>query len=121
MPAPPVGALAEVLPMPDKPDTWAWLLAELRQHAPLIYAGLLSCWIAFLRVMYSGAGWKAGVLEGCLCGAITAGMFPLLAYFNLPPALAAAMGALVGTLGVKKIIVLAERYANTKAPPSAGA
>jgi lambda family phage holin len=104
--------------MPDKPENWAWLLAELRQHAPLLYAGLLSCWIAFLRVMYSGAGWRAGLLEGCLCGAITAGMFPVLGYFNLPPALAAAMGALVGTLGVKKVILLAERYTDTRVPPA---
>ncbi len=29
--------------MPDKPDTWAALLAWLSQHAPIIYASLLSC------------------------------------------------------------------------------
>lgn len=118
MPAPLPGAPNEILPMPDKPDTWAWLVAELRQHAPLLYAAMLSCWIAFLRVMYSGAGWRPGVLEGCLCGAITAGVFPVLGYFNLPAELAAAMGAVVGTLGVKKITALADRYANTKVPPA---
>lgn len=102
----------------DKSEAMAWLAAELQQHAPLLWAGLLSCWIAFLRVMYSGHGWKAGLLEGCLCGAITFGMFPVLGYFNLPPSLAAALGALVGTLGVKKVISLAERYTDTHVPPS---
>ncbi len=42
--------------MPDKPDTWLIVMAWLSQHAPMFYAAALSCWIAFLRVIYGGGG-----------------------------------------------------------------
>ncbi|NBB58947.1 phage holin, lambda family [Pseudomonas sp. ODNR1LW] len=102
--------------MPDKPDTWAFALAWLSQHSPLLYAATLSCWIAFLRVIYGGGGRRQALLESCLCGAITAGAFPLLEYFNLPSSLAAALGACIGTLGVKKVASLADRFTNFKLP-----
>jgi lambda family phage holin len=76
----------------------------------------LSCWIAFLRVIYGGGGRRQAVLESCLCGAITAGAFPLLEYFNLPSSLAAAVGACIGTLGVKKVAALADRFTDFKLP-----
>ncbi|OTH03465.1 phage holin family protein, partial [Pseudomonas aeruginosa] len=40
--------------MPDKPDTWAALLAWLSQHAPIIYASLLSWAMAMARIIYGG-------------------------------------------------------------------
>jgi lambda family phage holin len=96
--------------MPEKnPDTWLIGMAWLSQNAPMFYAALLSCWIAFLRVIYGGGRLRQAFLESCLCGAITAGAFPLLAYFNLPSSMAAALGAFIGTLGMKKVAALAER------------
>ena len=102
--------------MPDKPDTWLILSAFLSQHAPMLYAAALSCWIAFLRVIYGGGGRRQALLESCLCGSITAGAFPLLEYFNLPASLAAALGAIIGTLGVKKVAALADRFTDFKLP-----
>jgi lambda family phage holin len=103
--------------MPEKnPETWLIVMAWLSQNAPMLYAAALSCWIAFLRVIYGGGGRRQALLESCLCGAITAGAFPLLEYFNLPSSLAAAVGACIGTLGVKKVAALADRFTDFKLP-----
>ncbi|MCK8688117.1 phage holin, lambda family [Pseudomonas umsongensis] len=103
--------------MPEKnPETFLMVMAWLSQHAPMFYAAALSCWIAFLRVIYGGGGRRQALLESCLCGAITAGAFPLLEYFNLPSSLAAALGAVIGTLGVKKVADLADRFTDFKLP-----
>ena len=48
--------------MPDKPDTWLIVMAWLSQHAPMFYAAALSCWIAFLRVIYGGGGRRQALL-----------------------------------------------------------
>lgn len=104
--------------MPDKPDSWAKLLAFLAANAPMLYAAALACFIAFMRVMYCRGGWRLAFLESCLCGAFTAGAFPLLDYFGLPQSLAAALGAFLGMLGVKKIAALADRFADLKLPGS---
>lgn len=102
-------------PMTDSPDSVTKALEWLSNY-PVVYAATLSCWIAFLRVMYNRGGWRQSILEAGLCGAITAGAFPLLDYIGLPASLAAALGAIIGTLGVKKIVSLAEQYADFKFP-----
>lgn len=103
-------------PMNESPDNLSRLLAWLSINSPMLYAAALSCWIAFLRVMYNRGGWRQSILEAALCGAITAGAFPLLEYLGLPLNLAAALGAIIGTLGVKKIVSMAEQYADLKFP-----
>ncbi|MEN1713036.1 phage holin family protein, partial [Pseudomonas aeruginosa] len=40
--------------MPDKPDTWAALLAWLSAHYPQLYAAGLSFVVALTRVIYGG-------------------------------------------------------------------
>lgn len=54
--------------MPDKPDTWAAVLAWLSQHAPIIYASLLSWAMAMARIIYGGGTRRQALLEGALCG-----------------------------------------------------
>ncbi|MCE0989329.1 phage holin, lambda family [Pseudomonas putida] len=102
--------------MPDKPDTWAVLLAWLSQHAPLLYAGALSFVMALLRIIYGGGTRRQAVLEACLCTLLTAGAFPLLEYFGLPQNLAAGLGGGIGFIGVKKIADLADRFSDFKLP-----
>lgn len=102
--------------MPDKPDTWAILLAWLSQHAPLLYAALLSFAMAAVRIIYGGGTRRQAGLEACLCALFTAGAFPLLEYFGLPQNLAAALGGGIGFIGVKKIADLADRFADFKLP-----
>ncbi|MNC03783.1 Phage holin family (Lysis protein S) [compost metagenome] len=102
--------------MPDKPDTWAVLLAWLSQHAPLLYAGGLSFVMALLRIIYGGGTRRQAVLEASLCMLLTAGAFPLLEYFGLPQNLAAGLGGGIGFIGVKKIADFADRFADFKLP-----
>lgn len=102
--------------MPDKPDTWAVLLAWLSSHAPLLYAGALSFVMAALRIIYGGGTRRQAVLEASLCTLLTAGAFPLLEYFGLPQNLAAGLGGGIGFIGVKKIADFADRFADFKLP-----
>lgn len=41
--------------MPDKPETWALVLAWLSQHAPVLYATGLSFVMAAIRIIYGAA------------------------------------------------------------------
>jgi lambda family phage holin len=102
--------------MNESPASVTKVIEWLSINSPMLYAAFLSCWIAFLRVMYNRGGWRQSILEAALCGAITAGAFPLLEYLGLPLNLAAALGAIIGTLGVKKIVSMAEQYADLKFP-----
>ena len=57
--------------MPDKPDTWALVLAWLSQHAPLLYAAALSFAISALRIIYGGGTRRQAALEALLCTLFT--------------------------------------------------
>jgi len=103
--------------MPDKPSTWAAALAWLSQHAAVFYAPLLSLVTSALRIIYGGGTRRQAALEALLCALLTAGAFPLLAYFGLPENLAASLGGGIGFIGVKKISVWADRLADIKLPP----
>jgi lambda family phage holin len=102
--------------MPEKPDTWSALIAWADQHSHALYAIALSGAVGALRIIYGGGALRQAVLEACLCALITAGAFPLLEYFELPQNMAAAVGAFVGALGMKKIAALADRFSDLKLP-----
>lgn len=51
--------------MPDKPDTWAVLLAWLSQH-PLLYAAGLSFGMAVLRIADGGGTRRQMFVEGAI-------------------------------------------------------
>lgn len=102
--------------MPDKPDTWLWLAAWLHQYAPTMYAAGLSFLMAAIRIVYSGGTRRQAICEGALSGCLTLTLISGLEYFGFPSSLAAFVGGWVGILGVKKIVGLAERYADARLP-----
>ncbi|HGN0596062.1 TPA: phage holin, lambda family [Pseudomonas aeruginosa] len=102
--------------MPDKPDTWAALLAWLSQHAPIIYASLLSWAMAMARIIYGGGTRRQALLEGALCGGLALTIISGFEFFGVPQSMATFIGGWVGFLGVEKIRDLADRYAGIKLP-----
>jgi lambda family phage holin len=102
--------------MPDKPDTWMMVTAFVWQYMPTIYAATLSCVMAFVRIVYGGGTRRQAICEGTLSGGLTLTLISGLEYFGFPSSLAAFVGGWVGILGVKKIVGLAERYADSKLP-----
>ena len=87
--------------MPDKPDTWAALLAWLSQHAPIIYGGGTR---------------RQALLEGALCGGLALTIISGFEFFGVPQSMATFIGGWIGFLGVEKIRDLADRYAGIKLP-----
>lgn len=85
--------------MPDRPETWAWLLAWLEQHHPLIYAAVLSALIASARFIYAGGSVRRAVGEGFICGLITLAVSNGLSLFGIPEQFAPFFGGVVGLLG----------------------
>jgi lambda family phage holin len=104
--------------MPDKPETWAMVLAWLSQHAPVLYATGLSFLMAAVRIIYGGGTQRQALLEGALCGGLTLTLISGLEFFGLPQSLSTFVGGWVGFLGVEKVRALADRYANFKIPIS---
>lgn len=102
--------------MPDKPDTWALLMVLLSQYGPNIYAAGLSVAMAWLRVIYGGGKARQALLEGAICGGLTLTIISGLEFFGLPSGFATFVGGWVGFLGVDKIRLYADRYANFKLP-----
>jgi lambda family phage holin len=102
--------------MVDKPDTWLFTAAWFAQYAPTIYAACLSFLMAAIRIAYGGGTRRQAFCEGALSGGLTLTLISGLEYFGLPGSLAAFVGGWVGILGVKKIVGLAERYADSRLP-----
>ena len=106
----------ETMKMPDKPDTWAALLAWLRQHAPIICASLLSWAMAIARIIYGGGTRRQALWEGALCGGLALTVISGFEFFGVPQSMATFIGGWIGFLGVEKIRDLADRYAGIKLP-----
>lgn len=102
--------------MPERPETWAALLAWLSAHYPQLYAAGLSFVVALTRVIYGGGTRRQALLEATLCTLITLGLIPVLEWFGLPQNMATAAGVFTGFLGVKKIAEFADRIADWKFP-----
>lgn len=102
--------------MPDKPYTWAIVLAWLHEHAPVMYAVGLSLAMTVLRTFHRGGTWCHALLEGPMCMLFTLSLIPILELFELPQNLASAAGIWIGYFGARKVSALVERYANTKLP-----
>lgn len=102
--------------MPDKPDTWAWLLAWLSQHAPLLYAASLSCAMAVLRITYGGGTRRQMLVEGAICGGLTLTIISGLEFFGLPQSMSTFVGGWIGFLGVEKVRDIADRVTDFKLP-----
>src|SRR6218665_2758404 len=100
--------------MPDRLETWAWLLAWAEQKHPLIYAAVLSAMLATARFLYSGGSLKRAIGEGCICGLITLAISNGLALFGIAPQFAPFFGGVVGLLGADFIRERLKRIANRK-------
>ncbi|MGS0737983.1 phage holin, lambda family [Pseudomonas sp. GG8] len=102
--------------MPDKPYTWAIVLAWLHEHASMMYAVGLSLVMTVLRTFYRGGTWCQALLEGPMCMLFTLSLIPVLELFELSQNLASAAGIWIGYFGARKVSSLVERYASAKLP-----
>ncbi|WP_454255191.1 phage holin, lambda family [Pseudomonas sp. Marseille-Q8238] len=89
--------------MPDRPETWAMLLAWLEHHHPLVYAAVLSATIAAARLIYSGGSIRRSLGEGFICGLITLALSNGLPLFGVPIEVAPFFGGVVGLIGADGI------------------
>ena len=89
--------------MPDRPETWAWLLAWLEHHHPLVYAAMLSSLIASARFIYAGGSLRRALGEGFICGLITLALSNGLPLFGVPVEVAPFFGSMVGLIGADGI------------------
>lgn len=89
--------------MPDRPETWAWLLAWLEHHHPLVYAAALSASIASARFIYSGGAIRRALGEGFICGLLTLALTNGLPWLGVPVEFAPFFGGLVGLIGADGI------------------
>ncbi|WP_371319155.1 phage holin, lambda family [Pseudomonas sp. PDM26] len=109
---------AEMLSMPDKPDTWAIVFTWLSQHSQTIFAAFLSLCMTVLRVFYTGGTWKDALIEGPMCVLLSLSIIWGFELMGLSPSLAQPVGIWVGFLGVKKVAYWADRIAESKFPQS---
>ncbi len=83
--------------MPDKPETWALVLAWLSQHAPVLYATGLSFVMAAIRIIYGGGTRRQAILEGAICGCLTVTLISGLSFLaclsRFPPSLVGGLGS----------------------------
>ena len=101
--------------MPDRPETWAWLMAWLENNWPALYAGLLATLIAGLRVMYSGGNLRRVMLEAPLCGLLALAASHGLALLGIPVSTGPFFGGIIGLLGVEWTRAQARKVLNRKA------
>ena len=99
----------------DNPDFWVALGAWLSSYSTNIYALFLSVSIALVRVVYGGGTRRQMALEATMCGLVTLTLQPVLELFGLPNNMSAALGGMVGFIGVEKLRELAIRLGEKKA------
>lgn len=102
--------------MPEKPYTWAVVLAWLHEHTPALYAIGAALATTVLRVRYRGGTWCQALLEGPLCMLITLSVIPVLEHFELSQNLATAAGIWIGYFGVRKVSGWVEGAAKARLP-----
>lgn len=100
--------------MPDKPETWVWLLNWLELQHPLVYAAVLSCVLATARYVYTGGSLRRGLFEGFICGLITLATSNGLSLFGIPLETAPFFGGVIGLIGADTVRGLLKRYTNRK-------
>lgn len=100
--------------MPDRPETWAWLIAWLEHHHPLLYAAALSASLAAARFIYSGGGIRRALGEGFICGLITLAASNGLGLFGIPLEAAPFFGGMIGLLGAEGVRTGLKRFATRK-------
>lgn len=100
--------------MPDRPETWAFLLAWLEANFPSLYAGLLAFVIAGWRVIYGGGKFRQLLLEAPLCGFLGVGVYHGPALVGAPPQAGVFLSCMVGLFGVEASRAAAARVLRKK-------
>lgn len=100
--------------MPDRAETWAWLVAWLQHHHPLLYAAALSATLAAARLIYSGGSVRRALGEGFICGLITLALSNGLPLFGIPTEVAPFFGGMVGLIGADGVRAGLKRLYNRK-------
>lgn len=101
-------------PMPDRPETWAFLATWLENNWPGLYAGLLAVLIAALRVVYGGGSFRQLIVEAPLCGALALSVSHGLSLIGIPLSAAPFFGGVIGLLGVEFVRATAKKVFNRK-------
>lgn len=100
--------------MPDRPETWALLIAWLEHHHPLVYAAVLSTVLAFARFLYTGGSLRRALGEGIICGLITLAASNGLSLFGIPIEAAPFFGGIIGLIGADGVRASLKRIAARK-------
>lgn len=100
--------------MPDRPETWAMVLAWLEHHHPLVYAAVLSATLAAARLIYNGGSIRRALGEGFICGLITLALSNGLPLFGMPVEVAPFFGGMVGLIGADGVRAGLNRFAARK-------
>lgn len=87
--------------MPDRPETWAWLAAQLEAHFPGLYAGALAFAVASWRIIYGGGRLRQLLLEAPLCGLLGVGVSYLPSLIGAPAPAGVFFACMVGLFGVE--------------------
>lgn len=96
--------------MPDRPETWAFLLAWMEQNFPAAYAGLLALLIAAWRIIYSGGRLRQLLMEAPLCGLLGVGASYGPPLFGAPAEAGVFLGSMIGLFGVEASRAAAQKF-----------
>lgn len=100
--------------MPDRPETWAFLLAWFEQNFPALYGGMLALLIAVWRIIYSGGRLRQLLLEAPLCGLLGVGVYYGPSLLGLPEQAGVFFSCMVGLFGVEASRAAAAKVLNKK-------
>ncbi|AQZ95468.1 phage holin, lambda family [Halopseudomonas phragmitis] len=100
--------------MPDRPETWAWLIAWVQQHFPAFYAGALAFFVAFWRIIYTGGRLRQLAIETPLCGLLGVGVHYGAEFIGAPASAGTFFACVVGLLGVETSRAAARRALEKK-------
>ena len=101
--------------MPDRIETWAYVLAWLEHYHPLVYAALLAAALGAAGFIYRGGTLRRAVGEGFICGLISLALSNGLQLFGMPLEVAPFFGGMVGLIGADGVRTGLKRLYNRKA------
>ncbi|MBS7440276.1 phage holin, lambda family [Pseudomonas syringae] len=100
--------------MPDKPDTWARIVAAISN--PLWQGMIMAIVVSLLRILYDAkeTSKRRILFEALICGALSLVASSLIEWMAWPPSLSVAAGGTIGFLGVTAIRELVTRFIGRK-------
>lgn len=84
-------------------DVFQELINWFVVNYPFLYTFLLTCLIAFLRLLYDEVSGSRRFVESILCGFIALSVSAGLEHFGFPDSLAPFIGGVIGFFGIDKI------------------